>query len=51
MIQQQQFGLTIEVERHELWKIAHKKKNGEYPNDVVRETSDKIVSYAFPLTN
>ena len=43
--------MTTEVERHELWKIAHRKKNGEYANDVVREIAEKIVSYAFPLTN
>ncbi|KAL5544790.1 hypothetical protein UlMin_008574 [Ulmus minor] len=42
---------NTEVERHELWKIAHRKKNGEYANDVVREIAEKIVSYAFPLTN
>ena len=43
--------MTIEVERHELWKISHRKKNGEYANDDVREITEKIVSYAFPLTN
>ncbi len=43
--------MTTEVERQKLWKIAHRKKNGEYPNDDVREIAEKIVSYAFPLTN
>ncbi|KAL5566129.1 hypothetical protein UlMin_029293 [Ulmus minor] len=28
--------------KHELWKIAHRKKNGEYANDVVREITEKI---------
>ncbi|KAL5551816.1 hypothetical protein UlMin_001992 [Ulmus minor] len=44
---QQSSCVKTEVERHELWKIAHRKKNGEYANDVVREIFEKIVSYAF----
>ena len=47
----QQSGMTTKVERHGLWKITHRKKNGKYPNDVVREIAEKIVSYDFPLTN
>ncbi|KAL5579062.1 hypothetical protein UlMin_011504 [Ulmus minor] len=48
---QYRLGRNGYVERHELWKIAQRKKNGEYANDVVREIAEKIVSYAFPLTN
>ena len=43
--------MTTEVETHELWKMPHTKNNGEYPNDDVRAIVEKIVSYAFPLTN
>ncbi|KAL5546690.1 hypothetical protein UlMin_006377 [Ulmus minor] len=39
---QEQYGLTSDVERHELWKMGHKKKNGEYGSESVREVVKKI---------
>ncbi|KAL5563325.1 hypothetical protein UlMin_033072 [Ulmus minor] len=39
---QEQFGLTSDIERHELWKMGHKKKNREYSSESVREVVEKI---------
>ncbi|KAL5570222.1 hypothetical protein UlMin_026797 [Ulmus minor] len=39
---QEQSGLTSDIERHELWKMGHKKKNGEYGSESVREVVEKI---------
>ncbi|KAL5546665.1 hypothetical protein UlMin_006352 [Ulmus minor] len=37
---QAESGITDEIERHEMQKIAHTKKNGEFENEVVREIDD-----------
>ncbi len=39
--------MTSDIERHELWKMGHKKKNGEYGSESVREVVEKIVSVIF----
>ncbi|KAL5564981.1 hypothetical protein UlMin_028145 [Ulmus minor] len=40
LVIQAKSGITDEIERHEMWKIAHTKKNGEFENEVVREIDD-----------
>ena len=39
--------MTSDIERHELWKMGHKKKNGDYGSEIVREVVEKIVSFIF----
>ena len=39
--------MTSDIERHELWKMGHKKKNGEYGSKSGREVAEKIVSVIF----
>ncbi|KAL5580488.1 hypothetical protein UlMin_012930 [Ulmus minor] len=37
-----QSGLTNDIERHELWKLGHKKKDREYASEAVRKVIEKI---------
>ncbi|KAL5544883.1 hypothetical protein UlMin_008667 [Ulmus minor] len=37
---QAESGITDEIERHKMWKIAHTEKNREFENEVVREIDD-----------
>ncbi|KAL5579155.1 hypothetical protein UlMin_011597 [Ulmus minor] len=47
---QAESGITYEIERHEMWKIAHAKKNGEFENEVVREIPICFTQFQDDLT-
>ncbi|RXH90838.1 hypothetical protein DVH24_006783 [Malus domestica] len=39
------YGITADIDRSVLWKFGHIDKKGNYTNEMVKERTDKIVSF------